>query len=681
MPGPEHALAETCLNELCMSKRSIGTTLTMAFTVLIGLLVCIGWLSLKRMNELNQGLQDIALDHWVEMRLATDAMQYSNENSRLVLQVFLVSGRQEIDTLVARRKENSAKISAVLEDLRSRVEDDTEAHLLTVIEQKRAPYLASYTRALHVLLDDGDAERAKAVMLKETLPLLLQYRAAWADYVQFQREEMDRTVAQGALRYTATRRMALYLVVAAILVSICIAFFMTRKMTMEVSRRAAAEHKALQLNESLERKVVERTNALEQSNEALTNEIIERRRAEEQLRLLSSAVEQSPVSVVITDPHGCITYVNREYTVCTGYSPEEVIGNESGLLKPGQTTPEEYKDLWTTISRGQEWRGEIRNHRKNGEVFWEAVRVRPIRDARGDISHFLAVKEDITERKLLEGQLQQAQKLEAIGQLAAGIAHEINTPIQYVGDNTAFVKDSWTTIGPVLAAVREISTCPEGEGSVSIAVAERELYRHAANLEYLEKEIPCALDQSLQGVQRVARIVQAMREFSHPGMEEKAAIDLNRAIESTIEVARNEWKYVAQIETHFAKDLPPVTCYVGELNQVILNLITNSAYAIAEVVGDGSKSKGTITISTRRDGAWAEIALADTGRGIPEAARSRVFEPFFTTKPVGKGTGQGLALAHNTIVKKHDGEIRFETRMGKGTTFFVRLPIGPRTHV
>jgi len=166
-----------------------------------------------------------------------------------------------------------------------------------------------------------------------------------------------------------------------------------------------------------------------------------------------------------------------------------------------------------------------------------------------------------------------------------------------------------------------------------------------------------------------------MKEFSHPGVEEKRSIDINKAIETTITVARNEWKYVAEVETRFDFDLPLVLCHAGEFNQVILNLLINAAQAIAQSLGDSSQEKGKIVVSTSHDEDWAEISISDTGAGIPEAVRSRVFEPFFTTKPVGKGTGQGLALAHTAIVRRHGGKIWFDSEVGKGTTFYIRMPL------
>jgi PAS domain S-box-containing protein len=309
------------------------------------------------------------------------------------------------------------------------------------------------------------------------------------------------------------------------------------------------------------------------------------------------------------------------------------------------------------------------------------ITITPFNVSNGKSGGMLIVGADTTERKVFEEQLRQSQKLEAIGQLAAGIAHEINTPIQYVGDNTTFLKDSWAAISQLLAEASKVRS-ETVSGLLSEATrASFERTWQEADLDYLQSEIPRAIEQSLEGVGRVARIVRAMKEFSHPGTEEKRAIDINRAIETTLTVASNEWKYVANVRTVFAEDLPMVPCLAGEFNQVVLNLVINSSHAIADKVGDGSKGKGEITIITRREDDWAEISIRDTGAGIPENIKSRIFEPFFTTKDVGRGTGQGLSLAHAVIVKKHGGKIWFESEPGKGTTFFIRLPLNQNAPV
>jgi signal transduction histidine kinase len=195
-----------------------------------------------------------------------------------------------------------------------------------------------------------------------------------------------------------------------------------------------------------------------------------------------------------------------------------------------------------------------------------------------------------------------------------------------------------------------------------------------ADLGYLLEEMPKAIEETLEGVNRVATLVGAMKDFSHPGTKEKVDLDLNRAIDSTITVARNEWKYVAELETDYDPSLPKVSCLPGEFNQVILILIVNATHAIADVIGEGGSEKGKIKVQTRNCPEWDEVRIQDTGSGIPEKIQARIFDPFFTTKEIGKGTGQGLAIARSVIVDKHGGTIHFETEQGKGTTFVIRLP-------
>ncbi|MGB9144671.1 MAG: PAS domain S-box protein, partial [Acidobacteriaceae bacterium] len=397
-------------------------------------------------------------------------------------------------------------------------------------------------------------------------------------------------------------------------------------------------------------------------------DITERKRNEDTLRQLSAAVEQSPVSVMITGLDANISYVNRKFTELTGYSAAEVLGKNPRILNSGYSPREMYRELWTTIRAGGEWRGEFRNRKKNGELYWETAAIAPIVAADGSITHFLAVKEDITSRLALEAELHQAQKLEAVGQLAAGLAHEINTPIQFVADNLTFLRSASSSLFSHIefcrAELRPLST----EAAVRMADAEAR-----CDLAFLREEVPRAIEQSLEGSQRVATIVRAMKEFAQPELVGRRHFDLNHGIASAIAIARNEWKYLAEMVTDFDPDMPPLFCCPGDINQVVLNLIVNAASAIRD--RPEKSEMGRITVRTRRCDGLAEIAVSDTGVGIAEEIRGRVFEPFFTTREVGSGSGQGLAFAHTVIVRKHAGKIWFETQLGRGTTFFIQLPI------
>ena len=274
-------------------------------------------------------------------------------------------------------------------------------------------------------------------------------------------------------------------------------------------------------------------------------------------------------------------------------------------------------------------------------------------------------------------QLLQAQKLESLGQLAAGIAHEINTPIQYIGDNTRFLEVAFKKLDDVLDKSKQlVDEFKEGRALDSL-LDEVEKTIQETRMDYMREEIPFAIEESLGGVNQVASIVHAMKQFSHPGKKNKALCDINQIIENTINVARNEWKYVAEIETDFDENLPQIPCLQSELNQVFLNIIVNAAHAINDVEKSSITELGKISISTSHVGEVVEIRISDTGTGIPEEIRNRVFDPFFTTKEVGKGTGQGLAIAYNVIFDKHDGTIELESEIGQGSTFIIRLPVEP----
>lgn len=316
---------------------------------------------------------------------------------------------------------------------------------------------------------------------------------------------------------------------------------------------------------------------------------------------------------------------------------------------------------------------ELEVYRKDRSRMWISATVRAMmRD--GVPQGFEGMFEDITERRVLRDQLLQAQKLESVGQLAAGIAHEINTPTQYIGDNVRFLKKTFGNLTNLLNIYDGLWKETLSDTVTATVKQDVSSSLRKIDVKFLLAEIPKAIDDTLEGVKRVSTLVSAMKEFSHPGTKEKMPLDLNHAIQSTITVAQNEWKYVANVETRFDQTLPPVACLPGEFNQVILNLLVNAAHAIGDRSREGNGEKGKITVETGRCPAGVEIRIADTGTGIPLDVRARIFDPFFTTKEIGKGTGQGLAIARSIIVDKHEGSIEFESVMGEGTTFIIRLP-------
>ena len=286
----------------------------------------------------------------------------------------------------------------------------------------------------------------------------------------------------------------------------------------------------------------------------------------------------------------------------------------------------------------------------------------------------VCIAADLREHAKPSSELQTPQRFEAVGRLAAGIAHEINTPVQFVSDSVHFlrsaVSDFENLIRKYQSVIDSVSD-PTSDGRIEeVRTTARDL-----DVEYLLANVPAAVDRSLDGLNRIATIVRSMKAFAHPDQKTMSAIDLNHAIESTLVIARNEYRYVAEVQTDFGS-LPRVTCFAGELNQAFLNVIVNAAHAIGDVVQD-SGTKGLICVRTRHEGDHVVVSVSDTGAGIPRAIQDRIFEPFFTTKGVGKGSGQGLALARSIIAKTHHGAIEFETASGHGTTFRIRLPIDP----
>lgn len=273
--------------------------------------------------------------------------------------------------------------------------------------------------------------------------------------------------------------------------------------------------------------------------------------------------------------------------------------------------------------------------------------------------------------KLLEAQRQvlQGEKLASVGRLAAGIAHEINTPIQFVGDNLQALSEFLEDLRAVVTAYRTATERAIQENQLAGLEEQIKSAEQAYDLDFILEDAPKAVAQAMEGVQRVAQIVRAMKDFSHIKGGSSSGVDINRCLESTLTVAKNEYKYHADVQTEFG-DLPLVECYPGELNQVFLNLLINGVHAIQD-----TGQRGLITISTRLDGDHVEVAFRDTGQGIPESVQSRIFEPFFTTKEVGKGTGQGLFISRQVVVGKHGGSLTFETESGQGTTFHIRIPI------
>jgi len=399
------------------------------------------------------------------------------------------------------------------------------------------------------------------------------------------------------------------------------------------------------------------------------------KRAQAEIQRLAMAAHEISEGLVIANAQGETEYVNRAVERITGFSRKELLGKNLLYSLNTEFKLDQIDEIQKALQSRIVQRGKAISHKKDGSSYTLQYNIAPIMDNQGNLN-FVSVLSDISQSELMEQQNRQTQKLEAIGSLAAGVAHEINTPTQYVGNNLLFIKDEFSSVFQFLDHNRQQWIKAISGEPVDGLVKEINDEEKSLEIDYLSTEIPKAINESLEGIGRVTEIVQAIKEFSHPSMDEMTPVDLNRAIETTITVSKNEWKYVADLKTDLDPGLPSVVCSPGEINQVILNLITNAAQAIKEQIDNGFYKKGLIEILTSTHGKNVEILVKDNGGGIPPQYQEKVFNPFFTTKPVGKGTGQGLSIAYKVIVDKHKGNLTYTTKIGKGTTFKIMLPIG-----
>ncbi|HVU01434.1 MAG TPA: response regulator [Polyangiaceae bacterium] len=427
-----------------------------------------------------------------------------------------------------------------------------------------------------------------------------------------------------------------------------------------MARRHADEllRKALALKESAE----QRARGAEQAQEALTG-------------TLDAVMECAPAFIIAVDRAGRIQFINK---VLDAFTMEEVIGSDFLLYMPPADHDAQRARLRRVVETGVAETYETSVGVAGEDTRWFSAHMGPMR-VHGEIVGAVLVSQDITELKRTQADFVAAQRLAAVGTLAAGIAHEINTPIQFVNDSVHFLRDAAKDVAVLLdrlTSLRRLVSSGASAEELREALEAATVAEEDADLDYLRERMPAAFERCVDGLERVTNIVRSMKEFAHPAQHDMAHVDLNRAVSNTLTIARNEYKYVADLETDFA-EIPPVKCHVNDINQVVLNLVVNAAHAIDDVV-KGTEQKGRIRVTTRADGDDVVIAVADTGKGIPDAIAHRIFEPFFTTKEVGKGTGQGLALAWAVVKGKHGGDLRFSSKVGEGTTFFVRLPVNGR---
>jgi two-component system, NtrC family, sensor kinase len=395
---------------------------------------------------------------------------------------------------------------------------------------------------------------------------------------------------------------------------------------------------------------------------------------EKELGFVSRAAKDG---IIVIDAACTIIHWNEASTWIFGYTSREAVGRELQNLITKKPLSERQQNLLSRFLDTNQDNDiketlEMSAVKKDGEEI--AIELSVASSEIDGVRHAVCIVRDISERKRLENQLLQTQKLESIGQLSSGIAHEINTPTQYVGDNIVFCRNAFRDLLNLFDTYERLIGSLRDDPKKRRLLQELEKAKDEADIEFLETEIPNAIGNAQEGIARITKIVRAMKEYAHPGTGTRSLADINHLLETTLTVCRNELKYVAELAMDLDPALPQVICCPDELNQVFLNLLVNAAHAIAEIVGDMG-DKGTITVRTKKEKSNILIEISDTGCGIPPQIEGRVFDPFFTTKPVGKGTGQGLAIARSIVVDKHGGSLTFDTGENRGTTFYIRLPV------
>jgi PAS domain S-box-containing protein len=376
------------------------------------------------------------------------------------------------------------------------------------------------------------------------------------------------------------------------------------------------------------------------------------------------------------DAEGVVVAWNKSAEQWLGLLGAAVLGKPLAEVPVPWTDGAVQRAFLSVLAKGETVRiDDVRYVRGDGREGLLGFTASPISSIGAMESFVFVMGRDITEQRLRDRKAQEEQKLEAINQLAAGMAHEINTPAQYVSDNLTFLGDAFRGITRVLSLLQDPSQSEVFRNASPAVLAELQRLSIDVDAEFLLAEIPGAIEQGRNGMQRVATIVSAMRCFSHPGQQTKQGADINRALEDITTVSCNEWRYDANLTLDLDPKLPRVFCFLSELSQAVLNVVVNASHAIREARTDESMPYGRLSVGSRRDGTDVVIWVEDTGVGIPDAIRGRIFDPFFTTKPVGKGSGQGLNLTRSVVVDRHHGSIDVVSKVGVGTKVTLRIPI------
>jgi PAS domain S-box-containing protein len=427
-------------------------------------------------------------------------------------------------------------------------------------------------------------------------------------------------------------------------------------------------------------------------------DITSKKETTREIETITIAMEQSASAIIITNIDGNMEYVNKKFELITGYKKDQLIGKSINILNSMIQYKDFFKRMWKIIKNGKEWKGEFYNKTKDGSLFWWDSSISPVKDEQGRIIKFLAVAEDITEKKNfieeitqknidlekalnslkeIQMHLVQEDKMASVGQLSAGIAHEINNPLGFVSSNFNTLKKYMNNFKEYIFEYRKLKNTLS-ESCITLAQDEIEKINtlEENKMEYIINDLDCLFEDTENGLNRIKKIVISLGNFAHENSNDTCEdYSLNQGIEDTLVIAQNELKYVIDIKINLITNIPLIKANPGEINQVLLNILLNSSYSIKEKKKKYQDYIGELNIKTWNDDDFVYCSIEDNGIGMPKENINKVFNPFFTTKPIGKGTGLGLSISYNIIVNKHKGDIKLESIVGKGTKFTLILPI------
>ena len=607
-----------------LKSRQIALRLGISFTALLATLMAVGWTGLVQMDRDSARLAEIQGRDWSTLTHAQEALRYSNANSRITMQLFLLHDEEQIKALLTTRTENSKRIGELLEELESLCDVTEEKQLLAAIKAARQPYVASYNHAVHLLLDERNSAEATRVMAEETTPALIKYHAAYDGLVQLEVNQIEAAVQQRQVQQAATRRLVLWAIVLSVFLAGVIALLATRSVVGEIAGQLTA----------YERICTE----LQQS-------IAHRERAETHIRLQSAALESAANAIVITDACGIIQWVNPAFVRLTGYGLDEAVGQSPRILKSGKQDQSFYSDLWNTIRAGKVWSGNVTNRKKDGQLYTEEMTIAPVHSETGEIANFVAIKQDVTERARSEAELVKAKAAaeaanRAKSEFLANMSHEIRTPMNGIIGMTDLLLDT-------------------------------QLDTEQAEYLHMVKGSADALLTLLNDILDFSKMEAGKLDLDN------LRFDVRKSLMEVVKVLAVK---AQQKGLEFIFDILPEVPVSGcgdpaRIRQVLVNLVGN-AIKFTE--------KGDIEVrvqqeSQSNEGTILRFSIRDTGIGIPVETQDKIFAAFTqadssTTRKYG-GTGLGLTISAQ-LVGLMGGKIWVESEPGKGSTFYFTVQLG-----